>query len=290
MSYISVGKENSESIDIYYEDHGSGSPVLMIHGFPLSGRAWEKQAMALLRQGYRVITYDRRGFGRSSQTTIGYDYDTFAEDMDKLITGLDLHDVTLVGHSMGGGEVARYIGKFGTSRVNKAVIVSGLTPHLLKTSDNPSGLDENAIRGFQGAIAKDRPAYLTAFFKDFYNVDKFLGNRMSEEALRDSWNIASKASPVGTFDCPPTWVTDFRKDLGRFDVPTLILHGDADRILPLAATAPRTNAMIKGSQLVVLEGAPHGMAWTHADEVNQALIPFLAGKTVGKVAAKAGVS
>jgi non-heme chloroperoxidase len=290
MSYITVGKENSESIDLYYEDHGSGLPVVMIHGFPLSGRAWEKQSIALLREGYRVITYDRRGFGRSSQTTTGYDYDTFAEDMNKVITKLDLRDVTLVGHSMGGGEVARYIGKYGTSRVSKAVIVSGIPPQLLKTPDNPSGLDENAIRGVQSAIAKDRLAFLTGFIKDFYNLDKFLGSRISEEAVRDSWNIASAASPKGTFDCPPTWLTNFRKDLERFDLPTLILHGDADRILPLAATGTRTHAAIKGSQLVVIEGAPHGMAWTHGDEINETLVAFLAGRTVGKVAAKAGVA
>jgi non-heme chloroperoxidase len=289
MSYISVGKENSESIDLYYEDHGSGSPVVMIHGFPLSGRAWEKQVMALLREGYRVITYDRRGFGHSSQTTIGYDYDTFADDMNAVITTLDLQGVTLVGHSMGGGEVARYIGKYGTSRVSRAVILAGLTPELRKTDDNPSGVDDNFIRSFQSAIAKDRLAFLTGFFKDFYNVDKFLGSRISEDELRDSWNIAAHASPIGTYDCPPTWLTNFRKDLERIDVPTLVIHGDADRILPIAATGARTQAMIKGSQYVVIPGAPHGLAWTHGDEVNELFISFLAGRPVGKVAARAGV-
>ena len=291
MSYINVGTENSTTIDIYYEDHGKGAPVVLIHGFPLSGRAWEKQTVALVREGYRVITYDRRGFGKSSQPTSGYDYDTFAGDLQAIITKLDLHDVTLVGHSMGGGEVARYIGKYGSDRVSKAVFVSGIPPHLAKTPDNPSGLDDAAVRGVQDAIKKDRLAFLTGFYKDFYNLDTFLGNRISDEVVRDSWNIASGASPKGTFDCPPTWVTDFTKDVARIDVATLVIHGDADRILPIAATAVRTHQAIKGSQLLVIEGAPHGIAWTHGAEINDALIGFLAGRSVGtKTPTKVGVA
>jgi non-heme chloroperoxidase len=291
MSYINVGTENSTSIDIYYEDHGKGAPVVLIHGFPLSGRAWEKQTVALVREGYRVITYDRRGFGKSSQPTSGYDYDTFAGDLQTIITKLDLRDVTLVGHSMGGGEVARYIGKYGSDRVSKAVFVSGIPPHLAKTPDNPSGLDDAAVRGVQDAIKKDRLAFLTGFYKDFYNLDTFLGNRISDEVVRDSWNIASGASPKGTFDCPPTWVTDFTKDVARIDVATLVIHGDADRILPIAATAIRTHQAIKGSQLLVIEGAPHGIAWTHGAEINDALIGFLAGRSVGtKTPTKVGVA
>ena len=291
MSYINVGTENSTTIDIYYEDHGKGAPVVLIHGFPLSGRAWEKQTVALVREGYRVITYDRRGFGKSSQPTSGYDYDTFAGDLQTIITKLDLRDVTLVGHSMGGGEVARYIGKYGSDRVSKAVFVSGIPPHLAKTPDNPSGLDDAAVRGVQDAIKKDRLAFLTGFYKDFYNLDTFLGNRISDEVVRDSWNIASGASPKGTFDCPPTWVTDFTKDVARIDVATLVIHGDADRILPIAATAMRTHQAIKGSQLLVIEGAPHGIAWTHGAEINDALIGFLAGRSVGtKAPTKVGVA
>ena len=291
MSYINFGTENSTSIDIYYEDHGKGAPVVLIHGFPLSGRAWEKQTVALVREGYRVITYDRRGFGKSSQPTSGYDYDTFAGDLQTIITKLDLRDVTLVGHSMGGGEVARYIGKYGSDRVSKAVFVSGIPPHLAKTPDNPSGLDDAAVRGVQDAIKKDRLAFLTGFYKDFYNLDTFLGNRISDEVVRDSWNIASGASPKGTFDCPPTWVTDFTKDVARIDVATLVIHGDADRILPIAATAVRTHQAIKGSQLLVIEGAPHGIAWTHGAEINDALIGFLAGRSVGtKTPTKVGVA
>jgi pimeloyl-ACP methyl ester carboxylesterase len=281
MSFISVGKENSESIDLYYEDHGSGTPVVLIHGFPLSGRSWEKQTVALLGAGYRVIAYDRRGFGKSSQPTSGYDYDTFADDLHKVMTKLDLRGAALVGFSMGGGEVARYIGKYGTDRVSKAAILSGIPPFLKKTADNPSGLDDNGVRGIQDAIAKDRLAFLTGFFKDFYNLDTFLGSRISEEVVRDSWNIGSGASPKGTFECPPTWVTDFRKDLARIDVPTLVMQGDADRILPIAATGTRTHQAIKGSQLVVVEGAPHGMLWTHGDQVSEALVGFLAGRPVG---------
>jgi non-heme chloroperoxidase len=291
MSYINVGTENSTSIEIYYEDHGAGKPVVLIHGFPLSGRAWEKQTVALVHDGYRVITYDRRGFGKSSQPTSGYDYDTFAADLNTIMTKLDLRDVMLAGHSMGGGEVARYLGKYGSDRISKAVFVSGIPPYLLKTPDNPSGLDEAAIRGVQAAIAKDRLAFLTGFYKDFYNLDTFLGNRISDDVVRDSWNIGSGASPLGTFACPPTWVTDFRKDLARIDVPTLVIHGDADRILPIAATGMRTHEAIKGSQLLVIEGAPHGIAWTHGAEINEALIGFLAGRPVGtKTPARAGVS
>jgi pimeloyl-ACP methyl ester carboxylesterase len=284
MPYVTVGQENSGAIDLYYEDHGSGQPVVLIHGYPLSGRSWERQTLALLREGYRVVTYDRRGFGESSQPTTGYDYDTFAEDLDKLITKLDLHDITLVGFSMGGGEVARYIGKYGTGRVSRAAIISGITPYLLKTADNPGPLDRAAVQGIQGAIAKDRLAFLTGWNQNFYNLDTLLGKRVSEEVVRDSWNVAAGASPKATIDCPATWLTDFRNDLSQFKVPTLVMHGDADRVLPILATATRTHEAVKGSQMVVIEGAPHGMLATHADEVNQTLIGFLSGRKVGNKA------
>jgi non-heme chloroperoxidase len=287
MSFFQVGTENSGAIDLYYEDHGSGAPVVLIHGFPLSGRSWEKQSIALLDAGYRVITYDRRGFGASSQPVKGYDYDTFAEDLSKLINHLDLRDATIVGFSMGGGEVARYLGKFGSGRIGKAAILSGIPPFLLKSDENPAGVDAATIRGLQDAIASDRLAYLTAFLKDFYNLDTFLGNRISEEVVHDSWNVASGASPKGTFECPPTWIGDFRQDLARFDVPTLVMHGTADRILPIDATGRRTARMIKGSQYVEVEGAPHGMLWTHADVINRTLLDFLAGRPVGAQAASA---
>ena len=284
MPYVTVGQENSGTIELYYEDHGSGKPVVLIHGYPLSGRSWERQTLALLQEGYRVVTYDRRGFGKSSQPTTGYEYDTFAEDLDKLITKLDLRDAALVGFSMGAGEVARYIGKHGTGRVSKAAIISGITPYLLKTADNPGPLDQAAVQGIQGAIAKDRLAFLSGWNQNFYNLDTLLGKRISEEVVRDSWNVAAAASPKATIDCPASWLTDFRNDLSQFKVPTLVMHGDADRVLPISATGTRTHAAIKGSQMVVIEGAPHGLLATHADDVNKALIGFLGGRNVGNKA------
>src|SRR3989441_11399495 len=210
MSTVTVGQENSTAIDIYYEDLGSGKPVVLVHGWPLSGALWEKQVTDLLNAGHRVITYDRRGFGQSSKPSTGYNYDTFAEDLHKLVTKLDLRDVTLVGFSMGGGEVARYIGKYGTGRVSKAAIISGITPYLLKTAENPGPLDQAAVQGIQGAIAKDRLAFLTGWNQNFYNLDTLLGKRISEEVVRDSWNEAAGASPMATIDCPASWLTDFR--------------------------------------------------------------------------------
>jgi len=275
MPYISVGKENSGSIDLYYEDHGSGRPVVLIHGFPLSGAAWEKQVLALLKAGYRTITYDRRGFGKSSQPTVGYDYDTFAADLNKIMTDLNLRETTLVGHSMGTGEVARYLNTFGSGRVSKAVFVSPIPPFLLKTGDNPEGVDQSVFDSILQSIAKDRPAYLTKFFSDFYNLDVTLGNRISEEVVHSSWNIAVGASAAGTAACVPTWLTDFRKDLPHIDVPALIIQGDADRILPFPVTGKRLNDALKGSRLVVLKGGSHGLPWTHGEEINNELLSFL---------------
>jgi non-heme chloroperoxidase len=276
MPYVPVGEENAAPIKLHYEDVGSGRPIVLVHGFPLSGRSWEKQVPALLQAGYRVITYDRRGFGGSSQPSFGYDYDTFAQDLHELVTALDLHDIVLGGMSMGGGEVARYFGSYGSERVSAAVIISGVPPFLLKTPETPNGLDQSVFDGIQAAIAKDRLAYLTDFLAAFFNTDVLLGKRVSDEVVRDSWNIAAGASPIGTWSCPPTWHTDFRGDLTHIDVPTLVMHGDADRILPIEATGARTHEAIKGSRFVVVEGAPHGMLWTHADELNRALLDFLA--------------
>src|SRR6201981_3817656 len=240
MPYITVGKENSSNIELYYENHGSGDPVVLIHGYPLSGSSWEKQLPALLSSGHRVITYDRRGFGKSSQPTTGYNYDTFAEDLHKLITHLELREFALVGFSMGGGEVGRYLGKYGSKGVSKAVIISGVPPFLLKTSDNPEGIDGSVFEGIQKAVAADRYAFFTEFFKNFYNTDLLLGKRVSEETVRASWNLAASASATASLACVPTWHEDFRKDLSRIDVPTLVFHGDADRILPIAAAGLRT--------------------------------------------------
>ncbi len=276
MPYITVGKENSGNIDLYYEDHGAGKPVVLIHGWPLSGASWEKQVSALLGAGHRVVTYDRRGFGKSSLPTEGYNYDTLAEDLHKLVTKLDLREFALVGFSMGGGEVARYLGAYPTERVSKAVFISSISPFLLKTSDNPEGVDRAVFEAIEKAIVADRPAFLTQFFADFYNVDILGGNKLiSDQAVQLSWNIAAGASPKGTLDCVSTWLTDFRKDLARIDVPTLVVHGDADRILPIAATGKRTPQFVKGSKLVVVEGGPHGILWTHAEKVNRELLAFL---------------
>jgi non-heme chloroperoxidase len=276
MPYISVGEENSAPIDLYYEDHGSGSPVVLIHGFPLSGRSWEKQTLALLQDGHRVITYDRRGFGASSQPTTGYDYDTFTADLNTLMARLDLRDAALVGFSMGTGEVAHYLGTYGSGRVSKAVFISAIPPFLLKTPDNPDGVDRSVFEGIIVSIAADRLKYLTDFYGAFYNLDVLLGKRISDEVVRDSWNIAAGASPKGTLDCVATWLTDFRPDLPTIDVPTLVVHGDADRILPISATGgPHLQAAIAGSRLVVIPGAPHGLLWTHADVLNPELVNFL---------------
>ena len=275
MPYIRVGKENSGNIDLYYEDHGSGKPVVLIHGYPLSGASWEKQVAVLLAAGHRVITYDRRGFGKSSQPTTGYDYDTFAEDLHKLVTQLELHDFALVGFSMGGGEVARYLGKYGSKGVSKAVFISAIPPFLLKTPDNPEGVDGSVFEGIQKAIVADRYAFFTEFFKNFYNTDLLLGKRVSEQAVQANWNVAAGASATASLACVSTWHEDFRNDLARVDVPTLVIHGDADRILPITASGLWTAKLIKGARLLVVKDGPHCITWTHAEQINGELVEFL---------------
>src|SRR5712675_2873013 len=279
MPYVSVGKENSGNIDLYYEDHGSGSPVVLIHGYPLSGASWEKQLPVLLDAGHRVITYDRRGFGKSSQPAAGYSYDSFADDLHKLVTQLKLRDFALVGFSMGGGEVARYLGKYGTKGVNKAVIISGVPPFLLKTPDNPEGVDANVFDGIQQAVMADRYAFFTGFFQNFYNTDVLLGKRISEQAVQARWNIAASSSATASLACISAWHEDFRADIARIDVPTLVMHGDSDRILPISTSGPRTAKLISGARLVVIEGGPHCIPWTHAKEGNAELLKFLGAKT-----------
>jgi non-heme chloroperoxidase len=277
MPYITVGKENGANIDIYYEDHGSGKPIILIHGYPLSGASWEKQLPVLLNAGYRVITYDRRGFGKSSQPTEGYNYDTFAADLQQLITQLKLQDVTLVGFSMGGGEIARYLGKYGSKGVSKTVFIGAVPPFLLKTADNPEGVDASVFEGIKKAVAADRYAFFTDFFKNFYNTDLYLGKRVSEDVVHASWNLAAGSSATASLACVPTWLEDFREDLKRVDVRTLVIHGDDDRIVPLSAAGARTAKLVKGAKLVVIKGGPHCITWTHADEVNPALLSFLKG-------------
>ncbi|MDH6142772.1 MULTISPECIES: alpha/beta fold hydrolase [Kitasatospora] len=275
MPFITVGEENSHAIDLYYEDHGSGRPVVLIHGWPLNGASWEKQVAALLAAGNRVITYDRRGFGASDKPAFGYDYDTFAADLDAVLTHLDLRDVVLVGFSMGTGEVTRYLGSYGSERVAKAVMLGVVPPFLLRTDDNPDGVDGIVFEEIQGAIRADRPAFIAGFLADFYNVDVLGGERVSDQVVQYSWNVGVSASAKATLDCVPAWLTDFRADLPRIDVPVLIIHGDADRTLPLRSTAIPLSRSIEGARLVVLEGAPHGLIWTHAEEVNKELLAFI---------------
>jgi pimeloyl-ACP methyl ester carboxylesterase len=275
MGLITVGKENSTPIDLYYEDHGSGSPVVLIHGWPLSGASWEKQTAALLAAGHRVITYDRRGFGRSSKPGIGYNYDTFASDLDKVLRKLDLKKAALVGFSMGSGEVTRYLGQYGTKRVRKAVLIGTLGPYLVKAAGNPEGVDANVFDDIKAALRKDRPAFLMEFLKNFYNYDVTGGTLVSERVLEDNWNVAVGASAIGTVACVDCWIEDFRKNLPKNTVPTLILHGDADRILPPDATSRRQAKQIKNVKYVELPGGPHGVLWTHADQINSELVSFL---------------
>jgi non-heme chloroperoxidase len=275
MGTITVGKENSTSIDLYYEDHGAGSPVVLIHGWPLSGVAWEKQTAALLKAGHRVITYDRRGFGRSSKPASGYNYNTFAADLDVVLKTLDLRDVALVGFSMGTGEVTRYIGKYGTDRVRKAVLIGTLGPYLIKAAGNPEGVDPSVFEGLKNAIRADRPATVFEFLKNFYNYDVNGGKLVSDRVLEDNWNVAAGASPIGTLQCVDSWVEDFRQDIAKNTVPTLIIHGDADRILPPDATSRRQAKLIKHVKFAEIAGGPHGLCWTHADRVNAELVPFV---------------
>jgi non-heme chloroperoxidase len=243
MPAVTVGRENSADIEIYYEDHGAGQPVVLIHGYPLSGRAWDKQVPVLLEAGYRVITYDRRGFGKSSQPAPGYDYDTFAADLHALLEHLDLREAVLAGHSMGTGEVTRYLGRYGPARVAKGVLLSPIPPYLLQAGDNPEGVPQSLFDGFAQAARADTPAWMKGFLDNFYNI--------------------------------ATWATDFRDDLPKIDVPMLVLHGDADQVLPLDKTAGRLPALIKDIHLVVVEGGPHAIPWTHSDQVNTALLDFL---------------
>jgi non-heme chloroperoxidase len=275
MPYITVGKENSGSIDLYYEDHGSGPPVVLIHGYPLSGRAWDRQLPPLLEAGHRVITYDRRGFGKSSQPTTGYDYDTFAADLAGLMDHLDLREATLVGHSMGTGEVTRYIGAYGSARVARGVLVSPIPPFLLQTTDNPEGLPSSVFDGFMASARADTPAWMKGFLDTFYNIDILGGRLVSEQAFQASLDIALRASATAAVACVPTWETDFRGDLLRIDVPMLVVHGDADRVLPFDKTGKRLPPLIRDMELVVIEGGPHAIAWTHADQVNRALLDFV---------------
>ena len=281
MPYITVGTENDTDVKIYYEDHGSGQPVVLIHGYPLNSDSWERQEPALLSAGYRVVRYDRRGFGNSSRPTAGYDYDTFTSDLNALLEQLALDDVVLVGFSMGSGEVTRYLGKYGSARVRRAVLFGAIPPFLLKTDDNPEGVDGQVFKGIQAAIVKDRYAYFKDFLDNFYNVDKLAPERISEQAWQASFNVAAGSSPHATYACVDTWLTDFRADLPKIDVPILVMHGTEDRILPFESTAKRLPDLVANLKLIPVEGGPHNIGWTHPDEVNTGLLAFLADDTGG---------
>jgi pimeloyl-ACP methyl ester carboxylesterase len=221
-----------------------------------------------------VITYDRRGFGESSQPSTGYDYDTFAADLNALVNALDLYDFDIAGHSMGGGEIVRYLGTYGSERVRRAVIVSGVPPYLLKTVETPNGVPQEVFDEIEHALTADRFAYFTEWNKNFFNLNETLGSRISPEVVQDAWHLAIGASPAGTIACVATWHTDFRADLPKIDIPVLVLHGNEDRILPIEATGARSHELIAGSEYVVIEGAGHGLCWTHAEEVNAELLRF----------------
>ncbi len=276
MPYVSVGNENSADIELYYEDHGSGQPVVLIHGYPLDGTSWEKQTAVLLDAGKRVITYDRRGFGRSSKPTDGHDYDTYAADLSALVSALDLQDAVLVGFSMGTGEVVRYISRYGSHRVAKAVFIGALQPFMLKTDENPSGaMSQTDVDDFLDTLKADRYAFFTGFLQNFYKTDENLGTRISEEALRNSWQLAANMSPYTSVWAVATWFTDWRADIDKIDVPALIMHGTGDVNVPIDVTSRLLAKMLPSATYIEIEGAPHGMLWTHGEEINKALLDFL---------------
>ncbi|WLP88800.1 alpha/beta hydrolase [Gordonia sp. NB41Y] len=278
MGYITVGTENSTDIELYYEDHGTGQAVVLIHGYPLDGHSWELQSRALIDAGYRVITYDRRGFGQSSKAGIGYDYDTFAADLDTVLTTLDLRDVILVGFSMGTGELARYTRNHGHDRVARFAFLASLEPFLLKTDDNPTGVDKEVFDGIHTAAYTDRYAWFTQFYDNFYNLGENLGTRISHEVVDANRNTAVASAPVAAYKVVPTWIEDFRPDVAAVrdsGKPTLILHGTADNILPIDATGRPFHEAVPAARYVEIEGAPHGLLWTHAEEVTAALLDFV---------------
>jgi len=273
MGFITVGQENSAPIELYYEDHGTGQPVVLIHGYPLDGSSWERQAREIRAAGYRVITYDRRGFGRSSKVETGYDYDTFAADLDTVLTTLDLNDVILVGFSMGTGELARYAKLFGTDRVAKFAFLASLEPGMLA-----NGVPQSVFDGIDQAARADRFAWFTEFYKNFYNLDENLGSRISQEAVTASWNTATGSAPVAAYAVVPSWIEDFSADVEAVRAsgkPTLIAHGTSDNILPIDATGRAFHAAFPEAEYHEIDGAPHGMLWTHAEEVNAILVPFV---------------
>jgi non-heme chloroperoxidase len=278
MPFVKVGTENSADIEIHYNDRGAGKPIVLIHGYPLDGNSWERQERVLLESGYRCISYDRRGFGKSSQPTTGYEYDTFAADLKALLDHLALdQDVVLAGFSMGTGEVTRYLGRYGSSGVSKAAMFGAIPPFLLQTDENPKGVPGSVFEGIKQTVVADRYAWFDGFFANFYNTDVLAPERIGDAALRASFQVAANASPYATYACVDTWLTDFRDDLPKIDVPTLVVHGTADRILPFASTAARLRdeKLIADLTVVEVPDGPHNIGWTFPDETNAALLDFL---------------
>src|SRR6185437_16109955 len=275
MPFVTVGRENSAAVRIYYEDHGSGPHVVLVHGYALNGHSWEKQETALLAAGHRVIIYDRRGFGASSRPSIGYDFDTLAADLHVLLSSLDLRGVVLAGFAMGTGEVARYLAAHGSEQVRAAALVAPLLPFLLKTDDSPEGIDRKVFDGFTARIAADRPAAMKDFMDRSYNIDLLEGSRVSDQAWQSSFYVAISASAHAALDCVAACLEDFRSDLAAISIPVLIIHGDQDRVLPYEATSRRLPALLKNARSTIIAGGPHAIIWTHADEVNDALLDFI---------------
>jgi non-heme chloroperoxidase len=277
MATVQVGTENSAPIEIYYEDQGSGQPVVLVHGYPLNGASWERQTKVLLDAGYRVIAYDRRGWGQSSKPIAGHDYDTYAADLKELVEQLELTEIVLGGFSMGTGEVTRYLGSYGSDRIDKAMLFGAIPPFLLKTDDNPEGVDGSVFEGIKAAVLKDRYVYFKQFFDDFYNVDKLAPERISDQAWQASFNVACMGSPYSSYACVDAWLTDFRDDLPKIDVPTLVVHGTEDRILPYESTAARLADLIDEVRVIPVEAGPHNIGWTHPEVLNPLMLAFLAG-------------
>lgn len=275
MPFI-TNKKAKEQVDIFYEDFGSGQPVILIHGWPLSRKSWEQQVWKIVEEGYRCISYDRRGFGTSSSPWDSYDYSALASDLNAIIEELDLKDAVIVGFSMGGGEVVRYLTDYGSSRISKAALISSIIPLVKQKPDNPAGVPEEGLDGIIDALQEDRVGFLKEFSKGFYNFEENEGERVSQAQLDYDFTIASFASPRATIQTALAWMhTDFRPELENVTVPTLIVHGDADATVPIETSAKQAHDGIKYSTYEVIKGAPHGLNVTHSDELNEILISFL---------------
>jgi non-heme chloroperoxidase len=276
MPYIT--KNDSQNVELYYEDFGSGQPLILIHGWPLSGKSWEMQIPVLLNLGYRVITYDRRGFGKSSPTADGYDYDSLAKDLHELISQLELKNVILFGFSMGGGEVVRYLTNYGSENIDKVALISSIIPLVKQKEDNPDGVPQEKLDTIMESLKTDRVTFLESFHKDFYSYG-LLSQSVSQKQLDYDWSIASCASPIATIKCAESWAnTDFRPELVNVKVRTLIVHGDNDKVVPIETAGKQAAQGIANNEFMIIEGAPHGLNVTHADELNTIITKFLTTK------------